>query len=256
MRIKKIGFLLLLLWAIVAVSILVFMDPIKQDISYHNFSDKNVISSIPNALNTLSNLPFVLIGVWGLYLINRTRALTICSENILAYYALFIGVALVAFGSGYYHLWPNNATLVWDRLPMTIAFMGLVSIIVSEFVSVKAGRIILLPLLLLGLFSVLYWHFTETRGVGDLRPYVFVQFFPMVGIPVILICFKSSFTCVRYYWWLMIAYLLAKVFEFFDYQIHELLSLVSGHSIKHISAAIGIGVLLSGFKNRKILTGQ
>ena len=38
------------------------------------------------------------------------------------------------------------------------------------------------PLLLAGLGSVVYWHWTELRGVGDLRPYAAVQFFPILTI--------------------------------------------------------------------------
>jgi NADH:ubiquinone oxidoreductase subunit 6 (subunit J) len=31
----------------------------------------------------------------------------------------YVGVAAVAFGSSYYHLKPNDDTLVWDRLPVS-----------------------------------------------------------------------------------------------------------------------------------------
>lgn len=31
----------------------------------------------------------------------------------------FIGVAAVGVGSSYYHLEPNDARLVWDRLPVS-----------------------------------------------------------------------------------------------------------------------------------------
>lgn len=31
----------------------------------------------------------------------------------------YIGVGAVAFGSAYYHLEPNDARLVWDRLPVS-----------------------------------------------------------------------------------------------------------------------------------------
>jgi hypothetical protein len=31
----------------------------------------------------------------------------------------FAGVTAVGFGSSYYHLNPNDATLVWDRLPVS-----------------------------------------------------------------------------------------------------------------------------------------
>ena len=63
------------------------------------------------------------------------------------YLTLFEGVALTALGSGYYHLAPDNARLVWDRLPMTIGFMGLLAAVLAERVSVPVARRLFVPLL-------------------------------------------------------------------------------------------------------------
>ena len=253
MRPEKIGNALLLLWAVLAISSLVLIEPIKQDVLYHEFSDKNSLLSVPNALNVVSNLPFLVIGIWGIWLLIKNEALVICEKNRFAYYILFIGVSLVALGSGYYHLWPSNETLVWDRLPMTVAFMGLTSIVVSEYASKAMGKKLLFPLLFLGMFSVVYWHLTEIGGAGDLRPYIFVQFFPIVGIPIVLIFYKSMYSRASCYWLLLVAYLVAKVFEYYDSQIHSVLSVISGHSIKHIAAACGILMLLRGYRYREHL---
>ena len=208
------------------------------------------IRDSPSILNVLSNLPFILVGLLGLHRLTRINSLNIVSENKLAYMALFFGTTLVTFGSGYYHLWPDNQTLVWDRLPMTIAFMGLFSIVISEYISTRLGKILLIPLLALGLLSVFYWHLTEANGQGDLRFYAFVQFFPILAIPIILLTFKSSFSQTSGYWWLLVAYIAAKVFEHFDTEIHSLLVVVSGHSIKHVAAAIGVYILLRSYESR------
>lgn len=37
----------------------------------------------------------------------------------------FIGVAAVGIGSSYYHLKPNDARLVWDRLPVSFVVRAL-----------------------------------------------------------------------------------------------------------------------------------
>jgi hypothetical protein len=187
---KKIGFGLIVIVGITLILVLVNQDAIPQDPRYHHFSDIQPLLSIPNLLNVISNLPFLFIGLLGLYKLIVKNQLCIDAQNRYAYVALFSGIALVALGSGYYHLWPDNQTLVWDRLPMTVAFMGLISIMISEFISVNAGKILLLPLLILGLSSVGYWHLTEMDGAGDLRFYVMVQFFPMLAIPIILLTFK------------------------------------------------------------------
>lgn len=247
---KKVGFGLIAIIGFILVLILINKNAIPQDPAYHHFSDAHSIWNIPNAWNVLSNLPFLLVGLLALYKLLMTDQLKIESHNKIAYVLLYLGVALVAFGSGYYHLWPNNSTLLWDRLPMTIAFMGLFSIVVTEFVSVKVGKIILLPLVLTGLFSVIYWHVTEADGAGDLRFYILVQFFPMLAIPIILLTFSSKFTHASAYGWLILAYFVAKLFEYFDAQIHDILVVVSGHSLKHIAAAIGLYVLLRGYEKR------
>jgi len=164
---------------------------------------------------------------------------------------LFLGVSLVAFGSGYYHLWPSNGSLVWDRLPMTIAFMALFSVIIGEYTSVQLGKLALWPLIVFGAFSVIYWHSTEVKGGGDLRLYVLVQFLPMLIIPLILLFFKSKFTCTSGYWLLLCTYVLAKVFEYFDEAIYNMPSLLSGHSLKHIVVAFGLLFLLRAYIDRE-----
>ncbi len=247
---EKVGLALVTVSAALVFIVLLSRAPIPQNPAYHNFSDRKDLFYIPNIWNVLSNLPFLIVGLLGIYKLNYSNTLTIITDNKQAYFALFFGTALVSFGSSYYHLWPNNQTLVWDRLPMTIAFMGLFSIVISEFMSVRIGKLLLNPLLALGLCSVFYWHITEANGQGDLRYYAIVQFFPILAIPIILITFKSSFNRTSAYWWLLAAYIAAKLFEHFDAQAHSLLVVISGHSIKHIAAAISVYILLRAFENR------
>ncbi len=250
-RKEKIGLIIILLCGLLALIVLSNLDPIPQDVSYHDFSDTSSFLCVPNTCNVVSNLPFLIVGILGISGVSKRGGLKIINQNRSAYFALFFGVALVAFGSGYYHLWPDNHTLVWDRLPMAIAFMGLVSIVIGEFISVNLSRVVLLPLLILGLFSVLYWHFTEASGVGDLRPYLFVQFFPIVAIPIVLLFFTSRYTHNSFYWWLIAAYFIAKLFEHFDQQVYDILVVLSGHSLKHISAAVGLYILIRGYRKRE-----
>jgi len=252
---EKLGLALILLFTLTAIIALANLDRISQDLAYHAFIDYRTIISVPNFWNVLSNLPFLIVGLLGLHQLFITKKLTIVSEMKTAYALLFFGVSLVAFGSGYYHLSPNNETLVWDRLPMTIAFMAMFSIIIAEFMSIDIGKRLLWPLLITGVTSVIYWHITELQGIGDLRFYAFIQFFPMLAIPVILICFRSRFSHLNGYWVLIVCYFLAKVFEHFDKYIYNALgSTISGHSIKHMVAALGLYILLSAYQQRKVLT--
>lgn len=251
MLLQRIGVLLIIAISIIATCVALFTAPIAQDLDYHFFKDARQILTIPNFFNVFSNLPFLIVGLIGIKKLLQNK-LIIIEEFKQAYFIFLLGVALVALGSSYYHYWPNNQTLVWDRLPMTIAFMSLTSIIVGEFISLRLAKVILWPLLLIGIFSVFYWQLTEKSGQGDLRLYGLVQFLPMIIMPIILICFKSKFSHVSMYWWLSFFYLLSKVFEYCDSQVYSMLGFISGHSIKHLAAALGLWVMLMYYEERTV----
>lgn len=250
-RKNKIGLWLVALITLGAVAALINHGPIPQSLSYHAFADQSVIWGVPHLFDVMSNILFVLVGLLGLYKMIRNDRIHIVSENRMSYKVFFIGVVLVGVGSVYYHLSPSNATLVWDRLPMTIAFMALCSIIIGEFTSIRLSSKLLIPLVSFGVLSVLYWHWTESAGQGDLRLYIIVQFLPMLIIPVILVCFRPAFTRVSGYWFLLSAYVIAKLFEHFDSEMLGATRFVSGHSLKHVVAAIGIYILLVSFGRRR-----
>ncbi len=247
---ERLCYVLLVITAVVTIATILSLGPIPQDVSYHLFVDTREIWSIPNFWNVVTNAPFAIVGLLGLYQLRTPGKLGVLNESGTAYTLLFFGTFLIAFGSSYYHLEPNNMTLVWDRLPMTIAFMALFSIIISEFISVRSGRALLLPLILAGILSVLYWHISEIRGEGDLRLYALVQVYPMLASPVILLCFRSRCTHVQAYWWLLLTYIVAKVFEYLDGEVFDALGFISGHSLKHLTAALGIYVLLLFYQRR------
>ena len=250
---EKVGYAAILLISIAGIIGMLMAEPIAQDSGYHQFADQRTILGVPNFWNVVSNLPFLIVGLMGLFSLLRSGRVQFIVELKPAYVLFFAGVALVNFGSGYYHLWPDNETLVWDRLPMTFAFMALFAVIIAEFASLKAGRLALWPLVVFGVFSVFYWHLTETAGRGDLRLYALVQFLPMLLIPLFLLLFKPRFTLTSGYWALLLAYLLAKVFEYYDESLLESLGFISGHSLKHIVAALGVFLLLRAYKNRERL---
>ncbi|MGB8426503.1 MAG: ceramidase domain-containing protein [Desulfobacterales bacterium] len=248
---EKAGVGLMALITVGVLTALWIYGPIPQSTSYHAFADNRTLWGIPNFMDVASNAFFVLVGVLGLYELSVRGTLRVVEENKAGYKVFFAGVALVGLGSGYYHLAPTNATLVWDRIPMTVAFMALFSIIVSEFSSRRSGVKILVPLVAAGVLSVLYWYWTEAAGHGDLRPYILIQFLPLIVIPVILVCFPSVFTRVSGYWWLLAAYTLAKSFEHFDQEIFGVLGFVSGHTLKHLASAAGVYILLVSYARRR-----
>lgn len=223
---------------------------IPQNPAYHQFADPSARLGIPNVWNVATNLPFLFIGLAGLRELYHGMPV-IVPELWLAYLIFFGGVALVGPGSAYYHLSPDNDSLVWDRLPMTLAFMAFLSIIVGEYISVAAGRRWLRPLLLAGVGSVLYWHVSERLGQGDLRWYGLIQFLPMLLIPLIMLMFRPRYTGVAYLWATLGAYLSAKLAEYFDEPIFRALDPLSGHALKHLLAALGVYGFLVAIRWRK-----
>ncbi len=246
---------------ITAISLLVSfslfsIEAVAQDPAYHRFIDARTLFAIPNCFNVISNLIFLIVGASGVYLLLVKNRLVILDELKSAYLILFTAVSLVAFGSGYYHLAPGNDTLLWDRLPMAIAFMALFTTLIAETISPSLARRLLYPLISAGVASVLYWHITEQAGAGDLRFYILVQFLPMLLMPIILLLFRSGFNTQRHYWFMLLAYITAKFLEYFDSEIYHATGVISGHSLKHIAAAIAVLLLLRGYMNRRRLSHE
>lgn len=241
--------------AIFAIFVALLAPPIAQDPAYHDFADKRAFFGIHNFGDVVGNLPFTLFGLMGLYVVWCRRAnVTMRGERAL-WSLFFFGAALVGLGSGYYHLDPNNETLVWDRLPMTIAFMSFFALVIMERIREKAGLRLAPFLLLLGIASVFYWDYTESLGRGDLRPYALVQFLPLLLIPLMLWLFPARYTGLKYLGLTLGWYVLAKLLEHFDEAVFEIThQAVSGHTLKHIAAAFGVYTMLLYIKKREVLS--
>ena len=234
---------LLIAIALAATAWMATQPPIHQSLDYHRFVDVRTILGVPNLWNIASNLPFVLVGVAGLAWAWKHRA-RIEAQLRSAWLVFFTGLALVGLGSSWYHYAPDSATLVWDRLPMTIAFMAFFAAILGEYIDLRLGKKLLWPLLAVGVLSVGYW-----RAVDDLRPYALVQFLPMLLIPLVLLLYPKPGSGAV--WLALACYVAAKLLELFDGQVYQALGqLISGHSLKHLVAAAGMWLLLVGLKRR------
>jgi hypothetical protein len=209
------------------------IDPIAQDPAYHRFTDTREYFGVPNFWNVVSNLPFLVAGVLGLL---QSRRLT--SPDLATHYRAFcVAVALVALGSAWYHLAPDNARLVFDRMPMTIAFMALFAAVIADRVNWVAGRALLWPLVVAGIASIAWWIRTEAAGHGDLRPYALVQFLPMLLLPLMLFMWKGEGLSTRHLWIALSAYAAAKLAEFCDF-----------HAVKHLLAALAAWWIVRAFQ--------
>lgn len=227
---------MLILTAFAPLIGLLTVGSIPQPPAYHAFADGRTFLGIPNFMDVVSNLFFLMAGGAGVWL---------CLKNDVgpaqdAWLVFFSGIGLVAFGSAYYHWSPTSESLVWDRLPMTIAFMSLLAALIAEFVHPQLGDKLLIPLVALGLASIFYWHWFD-----DLRLYIWVQFVPLLMLLFMALLFRSPYP---HAWLLLVAlgwYALAKGAEVLDGQILATTGeLASGHTIKHLLAAAGCATVL------------
>lgn len=234
----------------------VVVPPMAQPLSYHEFADCRTIWSIPNFFNVLSNLPFLIGGVLGIALIWQGGGAFLDPREQLPYLVFFLGALLTSFGSAYYHLAPDNPRLVWDRLPMTLGFAGLVAAAVAERASLRLGLRSLWPLLAVGAGTVIYWYATERLGRGNLMPYAIYQGWSILVIVLLIVAFPA----VRYSHggllvWAAGWYGLAKFFETFDLAIYRLLGgTLSGHTIKHVLASFAVFAIVRQLRMRRALT--
>lgn len=234
-----------------AVAVTMLFPPTPQPLSYHRMADERPWLGVPNGLNVLSNLPFALVGALGLAAAFARRGSWHDLWERWPYAALFCGIALTAVGSSYYHLAPDNERLVWDRLPMTIGFMGLLTAMLAERVSVGVARWLFVPLLALGTASVGYWQWSELQGAGDLRPYGLVQFGSLLVVVLLLVLYPPRYAGSGYLFTGLALYGAAKGFELADARIFAIGQIVSGHTIKHLVAAMGVMCLVVMLRARQ-----
>jgi len=237
-------------WLVVGVTVLavaaaLLVPAMPQPVAYHDFADHRDAFGIHNFLDVTSNGAFFVVGVLGLVVTLGRRARFEFTVERWPYVVFFVGVTLTAVGSAYYHLAPDNETLFWDRLPMTIAFMALVCSQIVDRISIRAGLALLVPMLVLGAASVIYWRITERAGVGNVVPYGVLQGYAVVVLLLMAALTPSRYTRGKLLYWVFGWYVLSKFLETYDVEVFRWGHLVSGHTLKHLAAAAaGVAVVV------------
>jgi len=233
-RAARIGVLVVI--AVACAIAALALPPIAQTASYHAFADGRTLLGVPNFWNVATNVAILAAGIVGFRAVAMGPAGSGAASRP-CWLTLFAGFVLTAFGSTWYHWAPDSARLVWDRLPMTIAFMSLLAAMIADRIDARAGRTLLLPLLAVGIASVAWWQWTMTHGREDVGPYAFVQFAGVVLVLLGAVLFPRAGSGGRGTAPIVAAalvYLGAKGAEHLDDRIYALGGLVSGHSIKHL----------------------
>lgn len=229
------------------------LPPIAQPPGYHDFADQRACWGLPRCLDTASNALFVLAGALGLRFMQRRQGAWRDRREAWPYGLFFLAMILVGAGSGYYHLAPDNARLLWDRLAMMLAFMAWFAAIVCERVGPRAGLRLLPLAVAAGLGSAAWWGWSEARGTGDLRFYLLLQLYPMLLVPLLLHLYPPRYSGKRSILAIVGLYLLALLFDLGDRPVFALTGgLVSGHTLKHAVAALAVAAVLLHLRRRHI----
>jgi hypothetical protein len=215
--------------------------PIPQWSDYHEFADTRGALGVPNAANVLSNVLFALVAWFGLRRLPKSH---LPSQMRLPWLALCVALLCTAAGSALYHWAPNNAALVADRIPIAWACAALLCAFLGERADPRwAGPAPLAAALLFATVAVAWWWFTEQRGQGDLRPYLAVQFLPMLLVPIGLALKlppRHAGALPAGAWWTVLGwYAAAKLMELADAWVLGVTQFTSGHTLKHVLAAVG-----------------
>jgi len=237
-------------WGLVGIAIALFavlrfvFGPVSQDPSYHLFADLRPWGPIPRAGDVLSNLAILIAGLAGIALRRRVQ---IDPGERAAYVLLVAGMLLTAAGSAYYHWEPNDARLIWDRLPMTFVLAAIVALVLADRVDPAFARVAWLPFALFGVASLAWWSWT-----GDLLLYLVMRV--GTGLLIIGLCLLRAGRHSRI-GWLVAALALDIAMTVSERLYRETFSatggLVSGHNIKHVLAGALLGCLLMWLLQRR-----
>ena len=213
------------------------------------FADERDWFGLPHAMDVLSNLPFAALGVWGLRWLHwhdqahehvqdampLHHAVAQPPVNLLdCAWMFFAGLVLTALGSAFYHLQPDDLRLAADRAGMAVAFSGLVGFAVCERVSARAGWPAAWFTLAGGLLAAAVCHRS-----GNALPWAVVQFGGMALVLALALARPVAGAIGLKLGWVLFFYALAKLFELADQPVFEATRhLVSGHSLKHLAAAL------------------
>jgi hypothetical protein len=229
--------------AVTSIGLLAY-GPIAQFVDYHSFADGRVMLGVPHAGDVLSNAGFAIVGIWGLERLYRARRHPPGRAGLPGYVLFCLSLMLTALGSTFYHLAPDDARLVWDRLPIATACAGLLAGVRAEASPRRHELLATAILTAAAVASVLWWQVTDRAGEGDLRPYLLIQALPLVLIPVWQWTSHAAVTRRIAFGVAILLYVAAKIAELNDHVLYSALGFISGHTLKHLLATMAAAVIV------------
>ena len=226
---------LALLLAVAALAALAALLPATGlPAGYHDFADQRTLLGLPHALDVLSNLPFAVMGAWGLWWLRRVPLDRLGTAQRGLAVLFFVGLMATAFCSSSYHLDPHDAGLCIDRVGMSLAFAGLLGLAAADRISARAGvALAALVAVAAPATALVAW-----LG-GNMTPWAVLQGGGLVLLAALALRRPQpralGFSIIG----VIAFYALAKALELADAPVFALTQqLISGHSAKHLVAAL------------------
>ena len=234
---------------VAALALLAVLAPVTHlPVGYHDFADQRAWLGLPNAMDVLTNAPFALLGAWGLAWLRRVPAHALAPTSRVLAVLFLAGLVSAALASGVYHLHPHDGSLCLDRLGMAPAFAGLLGLAVAERVGARAGVALAVLVALAAPATALIDALT-----GNMTPWSVLQGGGLVLL--LALCGRApragalgfSITGV------LAAYSVAKALELADAPVFAALhGVLSGHSAKHVAAALAALPLIVALRRRAL----
>ncbi len=225
-------------WALFALIVLVLLATghINQLAHYHDFADQTRWLLLPNGKDVWSNVGLILIGLWACYGLKRVH---IPFTGRISACVLVSAIVLTGLGSSYYHLQPNDFSLIWDRLPISLICAGLLGM-VFQYTHQRSDGVVLSSAVVFAVLGVWYWHVS-----GDLRLYLGMQVFTILALPLWLWQARAPRAITMALLWAIGFYIVSKVTEALDMQIFTATAhLISGHTLKHLFATMAMACVV------------
>ena len=218
--------------------------PIAQLPDYHQFADNTIQFGIPHFADVISNIGFALVALAAWIGLAGSGDPSRLGGGWPGYRLFLVGLFLTAFGSAWYHLAPDNARLVWDRLPIALACAGLLAGVWGDTRGRDSGGLTN-RLAAFAVCSVAWWYGTDLAGIGDLRPYLLLQAAPIVLVPLWQWIHDSERADRVAFGMALLLYVAAKLAELYDHEIGAVFGALTGHTLKHVLATAAAAMIAS-----------
>jgi hypothetical protein len=223
--------------ALAAAAFIAIAFPVTRTPAFHHYADQRDWLAIPHAGDVLSNAPFAVIAVWAMRRARGWLARLACA-----------GIAAIGVGSAAYHVAPSDIMLAFDWGPIALGLMFILAVVIDDRLGTRAGRIALIGGIAAAIGSVAIWKLGGGTHGGNVTPYGAVQAFG-IALPLLVALIAPGRIAVRPLLLAVLCFAIARLCAANDHQLLAAIG-ISGHSLKHIAAAIASGFALYAITSR------